>query len=71
MPSIWRRWPGELLIVNLPMTVLCKEGCLGLCGQCGQDRNVTDCGHSQAQVELPTTQRLPLGELGKTKEKHS
>ena len=29
----------------MPYTVLCEEGCKGLCPVCGADRNVEDCGH--------------------------
>jgi uncharacterized protein len=35
----------EQLILSLPMSVRCKEGCKGLCTVCGGDRNLTDCGH--------------------------
>ena len=38
----------EALILAVPMTAICKEDCKGLCASCGADRNVTDCGHSQA-----------------------
>ena len=38
----------EALILAVPMTALCKEDCKGLCVSCGADRNLTDCGHSQA-----------------------
>jgi uncharacterized protein len=38
---------GELLreqfVLAMPMKPLCREGCLGLCPQCGADRNTTPC----------------------------
>jgi len=33
----------ENLIVNIPMQVLCKEDCKGLCPQCGINRNKSSC----------------------------
>ena len=32
---------------NLPMQVLCRPDCRGLCPTCGADRNHRDCGHGQ------------------------
>lgn len=32
------------LIMSLPMKVLCKETCKGLCPVCGKNRNDGDCG---------------------------
>ncbi len=34
----------ENLLVSLPIKPLCREGCRGLCFQCGQDLNDGDCG---------------------------
>ncbi|MGD8414213.1 MAG: DUF177 domain-containing protein [Candidatus Latescibacterota bacterium] len=33
----------ENLIVNIPIQILCKEDCKGLCQQCGINRNETSC----------------------------
>jgi uncharacterized protein len=33
----------ENLIVNIPMQILCREDCKGLCPQCGINRNETSC----------------------------
>lgn len=35
----------EAFVTELPYTVLCEEGCKGLCPVCGADRNRVDCGH--------------------------
>lgn len=35
----------ELIVLNMPLTVLCDENCKGLCPVCGQDLNNGDCGH--------------------------
>ena len=32
------------LIMSLPMKVLCKDDCKGLCPVCGSNRNVKECG---------------------------
>jgi DUF177 domain-containing protein len=33
----------ERIQMAIPMKPLCREDCLGLCAQCGADRNVTRC----------------------------
>lgn len=38
---------SEQLLLALPLSVLCKEDCKGLCTVCGEDLNVTECGHVQ------------------------
>jgi uncharacterized protein len=37
----------EQIVLALPMDVLCKPDCLGLCAVCGQDRNQVNCEHDQ------------------------
>ena len=32
------------IILNLPMKVLCKDDCKGICWKCGQNLNLKDCG---------------------------
>ena len=34
----------DAIVLELPMAPLCREGCRGLCPQCGADRNEADCG---------------------------
>lgn len=36
---------SEAFALEVPITVLCKEDCKGLCPVCGANRNETDCGH--------------------------
>jgi uncharacterized protein len=43
----------EQLILSLPMSVRCKEGCKGLCPVCGGDKNQNDCGHKVELEESP------------------
>lgn len=39
----------EQLLLALPVTVLCKEECKGLCTVCGNDLNESDCGHGNVK----------------------
>jgi len=34
----------EQIFLSVPMQILCTEDCKGLCPQCGQNKNLTDCG---------------------------
>jgi uncharacterized protein len=31
------------LLLNIPMRILCKEDCRGLCPKCGRNRNTNSC----------------------------
>ena len=33
----------ETLILTIPMSIVCRDSCQGLCPVCGQDRNQTQC----------------------------
>ncbi|MCU1285107.1 MAG: hypothetical protein JWO13_1457 [Acidobacteriales bacterium] len=33
----------EQILLSVPIRVLCKEDCIGLCPQCGQNRNLSPC----------------------------
>jgi uncharacterized protein len=37
----------EYLLLDMPITPLCRPDCLGLCVVCGANRNNEDCGHDQ------------------------
>jgi uncharacterized protein len=39
----------DTLVVDLPLRVLCRDDCQGLCPTCGADRNLTDCGHADGE----------------------
>ncbi len=41
----------EQVLLALPMNVVCREDCKGLCAVCGEDRNVKDCGHEQRVLD--------------------
>jgi uncharacterized protein len=36
----------EQVLLALPVSVVCRDDCKGLCTVCGQDLNEQDCGHS-------------------------
>jgi DUF177 domain-containing protein len=38
------RWATDAAILALPLVIVCKDDCAGLCAQCGADLNVVDCG---------------------------
>lgn len=39
----------EQVLLALPVTVVCREDCKGLCPTCGQDLNEQDCGHGKTK----------------------
>lgn len=42
----------EDMLLSVPMYVLCKADCKGLCPTCGQNWNDGTCGHMQAEAPL-------------------
>lgn len=51
----------DTLGAALPLRVLCREECQGLCPECGTDLNVEDCGHRhEARID---PRWAPLAEL--------
>ena len=43
----------EYALLEIPINPLHSPGCLGLCLECGQDLNVRDCGHTDANDDTP------------------
>jgi uncharacterized protein len=41
----------EAVLLGLPLAPLCQDDCLGLCAECGADRNAGDCGHTVEVVD--------------------
>ncbi len=41
----------EAIILEFPMKNLCKEGCKGLCFQCGADLNEGDCACTKKEID--------------------
>lgn len=46
-----RRIIAEQIYLNLPMRVLCRPDCRGLCSRCGQDLNTRECGHHAVETD--------------------
>lgn len=41
----------EVMVLNLPMRVLCREDCAGLCPRCGRNRNTDPCQCPSGDVD--------------------
>jgi uncharacterized protein len=48
----------DALVIDLPVRVLCREDCQGLCPTCGVDRNTGDCGHEPGRDPDPRWSKL-------------
>lgn len=46
-----RELAGEQIQLSIPMKPLCEEGCLGLCSQCGANRNRETCRCGESVVD--------------------
>lgn len=47
----------QALLLALPAKPYCKPACLGLCAQCGQDKNLKDCGCRQQPPQFKIKKR--------------
>ena len=43
----------EYALLEIPIKPVCKPDCLGLCSECGEDLNETDCGHRETTEDSP------------------
>lgn len=43
----------DYALLEIPISPICKPDCKGLCPQCGENLNETDCGHSNNSDETP------------------
>jgi uncharacterized protein len=43
----------EYALLEVPISPICKPDCKGLCPECGEDLNVTDCGHRVDNGDSP------------------
>jgi uncharacterized protein len=41
----------EYMLLEIPISPLCKEGCKGLCPICGEDLNLTTCNHDEGSSD--------------------
>ena len=50
----------EYALLEIPINPLHDPECKGLCIECGQDLNISDCGHSQDKDESPFSELKKL-----------
>lgn len=50
---------GEIL-ADIPMKILCKEDCRGICGTCGTNRNFTECDCDMAATDTRMSKILDV-----------
>lgn len=43
---------AEQVMMEVPYKPLCREGCKGLCTECGQDLNLAECGCNRGGINL-------------------
>lgn len=48
----------DAVLMDLPLRVVCDEGCQGLCPVCGANRNEGDCGHRAEETRDPRWDKL-------------
>jgi len=48
----------EQVLLALPVSVVCRDDCKGLCPKCGQNLNERDCGHGAEKEIDPRLARL-------------
>jgi uncharacterized protein len=41
----------ELSLLAVPIKVLCREDCQGLCQECGANLNLGDCGCAESEID--------------------
>jgi uncharacterized protein len=41
----------EYLILDIPISPICKTDCKGLCPVCGENRNITECKHELDEID--------------------
>lgn len=42
---------GNNILINLPMRYLCSESCKGLCPECGENLNLTQCKCQKEEID--------------------
>ncbi len=50
---------GEILM-NIPMKVLCRKDCKGICNRCGTNLNYKDCGCDTAELDPQMAKALEV-----------
>lgn len=57
---------SEQVYLNLPLKLLCLPGCLGLCAQCGANRNLGECECEKVEGD-PGVAVPPTADQGQTR----
>jgi uncharacterized protein len=57
----------QYIVTAMPMKPLCKEECAGLCGTCGKDLNLGECGCRQETIDPRWAELLKLKNSNKVK----
>jgi uncharacterized protein len=42
---------GEYMAIEIPITPICREDCQGLCVECGNNLNETECSHEEKDID--------------------
>lgn len=50
----------DYALIEVPINPLCKPDCKGLCPECGENLNQTDCGHQQSDSDSPFNALKPF-----------
>ena len=53
-----RAWARDSLVLSLPTQVICREDCLGLCAECGENLNEAGTGHGHESAPDPRWAKL-------------
>jgi uncharacterized protein len=53
-----KAWARDALVLALPVQVLCREDCAGLCPECGADLNEAGPGHAHERPPDPRWAKL-------------
>lgn len=53
-----KAWARDALLLSLPVRILCRDDCLGLCPQCGVDLNRSGPGHEHEKPRDPRWSKL-------------
>lgn len=53
-----RAWARDALVLALPVLIVCREDCLGLCQVCGENLNEAEAGHVHESEPDPRWAKL-------------
>jgi uncharacterized protein len=53
-----RAWARDAVVLALPVQIVCREDCLGLCAVCGENLNEAEPGHAHEREPDPRWAKL-------------